>query len=263
MLSKLLKYDLKNIFKFLTIFYSLALFFAVLTRIFFSIENSLIMNIIGQVCSAVAISMMFNIIINNLMRLWVRFKQSLYGDESYLTHTLPIKKQTIYLSKSITAVITSFVSVVIIALTLFVAYYSKENLAMLKNMLLPVANVYGSTILRIIIAFLFICFLEFANILQAGYIGIVLGHKRNTAKAGFSVFFGFAAYMVTQILIVVMMFGVALFNKDIMNLFYTTQVVSVDTLKSIIYMAMSLYTITLFAGYFVGLKLFKKGVNVD
>ena len=67
MLKKLLKYDLKNIFKFLVIFYSLALFFAVLTRIFFSIDNSLMMNIIGQVCSGATISMMFSILINNLI----------------------------------------------------------------------------------------------------------------------------------------------------------------------------------------------------
>ena len=60
MLKKLLKYDLKNIFKFLIIFYSLTLFFGVLTRIFLNIENSFIMNIIGQICSGVTISMFFN-----------------------------------------------------------------------------------------------------------------------------------------------------------------------------------------------------------
>ncbi len=48
MLKKLLKYDLKDMFKFLVIFYSIGLFFAILTRLFLNIENSLIMNIIGQ-----------------------------------------------------------------------------------------------------------------------------------------------------------------------------------------------------------------------
>ena len=48
MLKKLLKYDLKSIFKLLFVFYSLSLFFAILTRLFLNIENSLIMNIIGQ-----------------------------------------------------------------------------------------------------------------------------------------------------------------------------------------------------------------------
>ena len=51
MLKKLLKYDLESIFKFLLIFYSLALFFALLTRIFLSIENSFIINIIGEIKS--------------------------------------------------------------------------------------------------------------------------------------------------------------------------------------------------------------------
>ena len=83
MLKKLLKYDLKDIFKLLIVFYILALFFGGMTRLFLSIENSVIMNIIGQVCSGACIAMMFNILINNLMRLWVRFKQNLYGDESY------------------------------------------------------------------------------------------------------------------------------------------------------------------------------------
>ena len=98
MLKKLLKYELASIFKFLIIFYSLALFFALLSRIFLNIENSFIMYVIGEICRGASISMMFSIIINNLMRLWVRFKNNLYGDESYLTHTLPVSKKTIFFS---------------------------------------------------------------------------------------------------------------------------------------------------------------------
>ena len=121
MLKKLLKYDLQYIFKFIIIFYSLALFFGILTRIFLNIENSFVLNIIGQVCSGALISMIFSIIINNLMRLWVRFRTNFYGDESYLTHTLPIDKKTLYLSKIITAIVTLFVSIIVIFLTFFIA----------------------------------------------------------------------------------------------------------------------------------------------
>ena len=67
MLKKLIKYDLKSIFKFLIIFYSIGMFFAIMTRLFFSFDNSFIMNIIGQICSGVTISMIFNILINNLI----------------------------------------------------------------------------------------------------------------------------------------------------------------------------------------------------
>ena len=263
MLKKLLKYDLKNIFKFLIIFYSLALFFGILTRIFLNIENSLVMNIIGQVCSGTTISMMFSILINNLMRLWVRFKQNLYGDESYLTHTLPIEKKTLYLSKILTAVITLFISVLVIGLTIFIAYYSKENLETLKNMILPIATFYGSSFIKLLLLVLFVFFLEFANILQSGFTGIILGHKKNNLKTGYSVLFGFVIYIATQIFAVLVIFIVALFNKDLMNLFVTNEIINVNMLKLGIYLAIIIYTVTLFVIYFVNLKLFKKGVNVD
>ena len=263
MLRKLLKYDLKNIFKFLVIFYGLAIFFAVLTRIFLSVENSLIMNIVGQICSGITISMMFNILINNLMRLWVRFKHNLYNDESYLTHTLPVERKTLYVSKILTAIITLFTSIAVTGVTIFIAYYSKENLEMIKNMLLPVASAYGSTIIKILLAVLFVFFLEFANILQAGFTGIIFGHRMNGTKTGYSVLFGFISYMFTQVLAVLMLFSVALFNGDIMNLFYTTELVSTSVIKTILYMAMVIYTIILVILFIVNLMLLKKGVNVD
>lgn len=207
--------------------------------------------------------MIVNILINNLMRLWVRFKNNLYGDESYLTHTLPIDKKTLYLSKVITSVITLFTSIIVIGLTLYIAYYSKENIQTLKNILLPIANAYGSTILKILSAFLFVFFLEFANALQSGYTGIILGHKMNGTKTGLSVLFGFISYMITQVFALLLIFIVALFNSDLMNLFFTNEIVNIDMIKFIIYLAIIIYTITLFIGYFFNLKLFKKGVNVD
>jgi len=263
MLKKLLKYDLESIFKFLLIFYSLALFFALLTRIFFSIENSFIMNIIGEITSGATISMICSILINNLMRLWVRFKNNFYGDESYLTHTLPIDKKTLYLSKILTSFITLFVSVLVIGVTLFIAYFSKENITLIKNLLLPLVSALDSTIIKILLAFLFVFFLEFANALQSGFTGIILGHRMNNGKIGYSVLFGFITYMLTQVVVVVILFIVALFNKDVMNLFVTTEIINLETVNLIIYLAIISYAITLIGGYFVNTKLFQKGVNVE
>lgn len=259
MLKKLLKYDLEDIFKVLIIFYSLSLFFSILTRIFLGIENSFIMNIIGQICSGVTISMIFNILINNLMRLWTRFKNNFYGDEAYLTHTLPVDKKTLYLSKFLASLITLFSSILIIGLTLFIAYYSRENIQGLKNMLLPLADIYDSTIIKILLAFLFIFFLEFVNLLQSGYMGIIIGYKMNNAKTGFSVLFGFGTYIMTQLFVLLIIFIFGLFNKDIMNLFLTNNVI----IKVIIYLAIGIYIITLIIGYLISLRLFRKGVNVE
>ena len=123
MLTKLLKYELKDRVKNLTAFYIIAIVFAVLTRLFFMIENSLVFEIIAKFCSGVTISMMFNIIINNVLRFWVRFRQTMYGDESYLTHTLPVNKSTLYSSKMISGLITMIISVLVIVVSMVVAYY--------------------------------------------------------------------------------------------------------------------------------------------
>ena len=82
MLKKLLKYDLKWNCKNLIVFYVLAIFFAVVGRGLSEIENSFILNIIGKICIGTSIAMIVNALINNLIRVWVRFSRNVYKDES-------------------------------------------------------------------------------------------------------------------------------------------------------------------------------------
>lgn len=263
MLGKLIKYDLKNTQKFMCIFYSLCIVFAIFTRIFLNIENSLIFNIIGRICSGTMIAMIANIIINNLMRYWVRFKNNLFGDEAYLTHTLPVKKSNIYSSKFVSALISLFIGIVVIIIGLFISYYSKENLEVVKNFILPFADIMNSSIVKILFAFFFIFFLESFCILESGYTGIILGHRMNTAKIGFSVLFGFLTYMATQTFAIIVLFISALFNDGIMNLFHTVDVIDIDLVKTIIWIASFVYIVSIVVIYFVNIKLLKQGVNVD
>lgn len=263
MLTKLLKYDIKTINKVLIIFYGLSIFFSVLTRIFFMIDNSVIMNVIAHICSGATISMIFNILINNLMRLWVRFKQNLYGDESYLTHTLPVTKKQLYLSKFIISITSLLISVLVIFISLFIAYYSKENLQTIKTLLLPLATVYDSTIISIILQFVFICFLELMNMLQSGFTGIIIGHKMNNNKLGFSILFGFITYLMTQIVVLLGVFISALFNDKLMNLFYTIESIDVPTIKLCIIISLIVYTLNIVILYIVNQIQFNKGVNVE
>ena len=263
MLKKLLKYDLQNIYKVLSIFYMLAIFFSTLTRIFLNFENSYILNIIGKVCSGITISMIANILINNLTGVWVRLKHNFYGDESYLTHTLPISKKTLYLSKFLSSIITLFISVLVITITLFIAYYSKDLIQSIKNILLPIATAYDSTIIKIILAFIFIVFLEIANGMHAGYTGIILGHNMNNNKTAYSVLYGLITYILTQIFIILIVFINGLFNSDIMNLFYTTDMITVGIIKYLITLAIIVYLTTIIIIYFINIRIFNKGVNID
>lgn len=263
MLTKLLKYDLKDIYKILIIFYSLAIFFATLTRIFFNIENSLVMNIIGKVCSGVTISMLFNILINNVMRLWARFKSNFYGDEAYLTHTLPVKKSTLYISKILAALFSLFTTVAVAVLALFIAYYSKENMQVIKALLESAGQSFDLSPALFLLIIAFVLFLEFLSAVQCGFSGIILGHKMYRGKIGFSVLYGFIVYSITQVFAVLTVFVAGLFNDDMMLLFTSNQLNSLSVLKTAMTVAIVTYFAISVIVYFVNQKLFNKGVNVE
>ena len=86
---------------------------------------------------------------------------------------------------------------------------------------------------------------------------------KNSNKMGWSVIFGFIGYMVLQILLIIILFVFALFNKDIMNLFYTSEIINIETIKLLILYGIIGYTTTLIIAFITSLKLFNKGVNVD
>lgn len=263
MLKKLLKYDLKDVYKVLIIFYALALIFSVLTRIFFLFDNSTILNIVGHICSGVAISMFFNIIINSIIRCWVRFKKNIYGDESYLTHTLPIKKETQFLSKFLTAVITMFLGFLVILVCLFIAYYSKENLEIVKQNLEFLANLYSSTVIGLLLILFTVVFLEMLFVLIVGYTGLIIGHKFNNNKMFKTFISGFGLYIAMSGISLLIIFVLALFNPNIMNLFASNNITDINIFKTMMFIAIIIYTVYIAVLYEVNVKLFKKGVNVD
>ena len=117
----------------MSIFYILSIFFAITTRILFNMEQSIIINIIGQISVGCMFSMIFSILINTMMRSWVRFRDSLYKDEAYLTHTLPVTKNELYNSKFIQTLIFFFIGFIVVLISLFIAYYSKDNWLVLTD----------------------------------------------------------------------------------------------------------------------------------
>ena len=125
-------YNKQNYIDFSSI-YILAIIFATFTRIMFSLKQTIIVDIIGQISVGCMFSMIASILINVMMRSWVRFRDSIYKDESYLTHTLPVTKNNIYDSKFIQTLIFFVFSFIIVVLSLLIAYYTKDRWILLKE----------------------------------------------------------------------------------------------------------------------------------
>ena len=263
MLNKLLKYDLKYMIKNMSVFYILALFFGVMTRILYSLNETVIVNIISQISVGCMFAMVVNILINTMMRSWIRFRDSIYKDEAYLTHTLPVTKNDIYNSKFIQTLIFFIVGFLIIVLSLFITYYTKDRWLMLKGLIRTITTGLEINTTLFVISFMLIIFLEVFNAIQCGFLGIILGYKRNNGKIGFSVFFGLIAYLLSQSMVLLLVFIVGLFNSNIMNLFKSNILLDASSFKLLVVLSIIFYLIIILLMSIICKKEFNKGVNIE
>ena len=264
MLIKLLKYDLKYMIKNMSIFYILSIFFAITTRIIFNINQSVIADIIGQISVGCMFSMIASVLINTMMRSWVRFRDSLYKDEAYLTHTLPVTKNELYNSKFIQTFIFFFIGFAIVLLSLFISYYTQDTWMFIKGYIKTITIGYNMSTIFFVVMAIVLVFLEIFNAIQCGFFGIILGHKRNNGKLGFSVFFGFITYIVVQSLVLGLVFIYALFDPTLMELFKSGTInIDVNAFKILAIVSSILYLVIIFIMSIICKKLLNKGVDIE
>ena len=262
MLKKLLKYDLEWCYKPLLVFYILAIFFSIIVRIVESFEQSLIVLIIDKICCGVVIAMIVNILINCFMRNWARFVRNIYKDESYLTHTLPVSKNKIYLSKILTAIITLLTSFIVIIVCLAISCLNEDTWIILKQSLEQSVIYFDSSVFSFIFVMIITIFFEFLFMMMCGILGIIIGHKSNNLKIVKSILIGFVIYMILSSMSLGALFVAGLLNSDIMSLFNNIEVSS-NALNSMMLVGILVYALYNLGIYFIGNKLLDKGVNVD
>ena len=264
MLNKLLKYDLKYMIKNMSILYILSIFFAITTRLLFDVEQSVIIKIIGQISVGCMFAMIVNTLINTMLRSWIRFRDSLYKDESYLTHTLPVTKNDLYNSKFLLTLIFFFVGFIIILISLFIAYYSKENWLAITNFVKNITIGLNMKTIFFVTMFIIVVFLEVFNAIQCGFYGIILGYRKNNNKLGYSILFGFVLYLISQFTVLLLVLVYGLFNPSIMELFKTAPTsIDANAFKVLLVITSLLYVIIIFIMSMLCKKALNKGVNVE
>ena len=263
MLKKLLKYDLKYMLKNMSVFYILAIFFAIVTRIIFSLKQTIMVNIIGQITLGCMFSMAASTLFNTMIRSWVRFNDSIYKDEAYLTHTLPVTKNDIYNSKFIQTFIFFVVGFAFVLLSLFITYYTKSRWIMVKEFVDTITTGLNMSTGLFITGFMAVIFLEVFNAIQCGFLGLILGHKMKNNKIAYSISFGFIAYLVAQSLVLLLMYIVGLFEPSIMNLFESNILLDTKSFKILIILSIILYLIIIWLMSIICKREFNKGVNIE
>ena len=134
-MGKLLKYDLKKMTRILIYFYICSIGLACVTRIFDIWNDIYILFIFKQVFAGITYSAIASVLINTFVHILNTFITGFYKDESYLTHTLPVTKSKLLLSKYLAGLIVIVMSVFVSFLSLFIMFYTPQLMATIGDFL--------------------------------------------------------------------------------------------------------------------------------
>jgi hypothetical protein len=170
----------------------------------------------------------------------------------------------LYNSKFIQAIIFLLIGFVVIILGLFIAFYTKDTWNVIKAFMETITSGVNMTIAFFISMAIIVIFLELFNAIQCGFLGIILGHKRNNNKVANSVVFGFIVYLVSQTIILGLVFVYGLFDPTVMELFKTGTInVDVNAFKVLAVVSSLLYLFIIIIMNVICKIALNKGVNVE
>ena len=261
MLSKLIKYDFKWINKIMYIYFAIMFIITIAVKIIESFEQTLLIVIVDKIVSGMFISCIISIIITCFMRIWGRFIQNVYKDESYLTHTLPVTKNQIFNSKVISSVLSLILSIIVIIICVAFIYINEITVEALKGMWQSLVDVYGGGFaVCFVLGLVLIVLLEGIFFMLTGIFGIVVGHMANNHKIIKSIIVGILSYGFLSTLTFIILL--------IMSKFANFEIIAngfpdIGTIKLIGITSLIIYLVYDIGYYFVIKLLLNKGVNVD
>ena len=261
MLKYLMKYDLKKMTKLLIYLYPITIALAGITRLINIGKDIQVISIIGSVFASLTYTLIANVLVNTIIAIILSFTTSFYKDQSYLTHTLPVKKEKLLLSMYLSALVVIFASVVISVASLFIVLYTKEFAAgfmALINQSVVGLNMSAGGFIALLA---FVIFSQICAMMSFGFTSIVKGYSYNK-KRGLKGFVWFLCFyfgsMMATVLVAVISTAI---SGNLSNLFATT--LNSITFITILVVALVMYILYAILFYFICQYEFKKGVNVD
>ena len=241
--------------------YPITLAVALLTRLI-KLGNSIqLIFIIGQVFSSITYSLVGTILVNTFVQILLAFNQSFYKDQSYLTHTLPIEKGKLLLSKYLSALIVILASIIISVSSLFIVLYSKTLMQGLKEMLKTVISGFNMSGTGFILLIAGIIFAEICFLISAGFTAIVKAHTYNEKKVLKGLIWFAVFYMASMVITFIVAIISLAISGNATVIF--AEVLPESAFITLLSVALVIYITLSIACYFVCNKLFAKGVNVD
>ncbi len=212
MLNKLIKHDLKSLFRTLTPLYLILFLMALFNRVaVFASDKISMLKIPAGFIIAFYFILLIGIPIATFVITIIRYYNNLVKDEGYLMHTLPVKKSNLILSKLISYFIVILTSTIVFILGLLIGcvgvYFEFDALKKFFEAFKQVDTLFIVLMVLSMITALFL------NQLMV-YLSIALGQKHNNNKLLYSFVYGIVIYNVVQIVSTVLILLPMIFNSD-------------------------------------------------
>ena len=261
MLNKLLKYDLKKNMRWLWILFVSTIAVAGLTRGCKELSASIgFFKILGIFFDSVFYSLAVNTILQPFLRGFLNFSKSFYGDESYLTHTLPVTKNQLINSKYITTLIEIILGFSTLVISILIMFGSPAMFDILKLLLSTLISDNFSVGL-VITLFIILVVVEFLMFISIIYYSITIAYK-SKEKRILRTFLTTAALAFASLTVLAIIMIIVLLINGV-NLSSPTLILSNTAFLSIITTGIIVYSAITTLFYFLTKKEFNKGVNVD
>ena len=261
MLSKLFKYDFKWMTKVTYIYALILVVISIALKIVESVDQTFLLVILDKILVSMFISCVVSILLTCSIRIWVRFINNFYKDESYLTHTLPVTKNELFNSKVLAGICSLLLSVLLIVACLAFVYLNKSTIEELKMMWDSLVATYNSVFaVLFVIGLVLLIILEIIYIMMAGILGITIGHRSNNFKMVKSIAVGLVSYgLLSAMSLGVIGIVSKIIDYDIIGNGFP----SMNYLIGVGSAGLAVYLIYNIVYYLIAKKVFNKGVNVD
>lgn len=262
MLKKLLKYDIKGTSKNLIPFYGIVLLLSVLVRLSGIIkEHFPITGFINAMMLLFFIIAVIAIVFYTFFVAIRRFYQTVLKDEGYLTNTLPVKRSNIILSQILTALIFIITSIIVMASSLFIAFYSKENFKYLIDFTADLSLMGTKPWVAYSYAGIMLL-LSYITYIIVFILALILGHQKSKNKIAYSFMYGIIIYCILQVISLLALGIAIIFDNNLIEVMNRTNVLFNEIIPIFIATGIS-SLITPFIGYLLSCKFINTKLNLE
>lgn len=278
MLRKLFKYEFKNTAKLMLTIYGIFIVSTLISTIGLSTDAMqadvesmpLVFQLLFFAVMMLYVLSMFALFLVTFVYVCIHFYKTMYSDQGYLTHTLPVKPMTLFNVKLTTAWGWMMGSMALFVLSIFIMMLGATKGELITaNLDIPIALiseqfelVFGMKIVPFIFMMIVLMAFSCVSYLLMVYASISIGQLFNQHKIVMAIVAGIVIYIIEQIAgsIVLLLTGNSFFNT---YLYADTVTVSEIIFSAPMIASMVLSVLFTIAFYIICVVIQKRHLNLD